>query len=72
VSSAFVRVQSMPDWLEWFAARQPMTLVTDAVRDLTLGINVSDAELSSVAWSIGILLVAFPLGLWLYDRRTTQ
>jgi ABC-type polysaccharide/polyol phosphate export permease len=72
VSSAFVRVQDMPDWLEWFAARQPMTLVIDATRDLTLGINVTDAELASVAWSVGILAVAFPLGIWLYNRRTTQ
>ena len=32
VSSAFVPTETMPDWLEWFANRQPMTLVTNAVR----------------------------------------
>ena len=36
------------------------------------GINVYDAELSAIAWSVGILVVAFPLGIWLYNRRTTQ
>ena len=72
VSSAFVPTESMPDWLAWFADRQPMTLVVNAVRDLTLGINVYDAEIPSVIWSVGILAVAFPLGVWLYNRRTTQ
>jgi ABC transporter DrrB family efflux protein len=32
VSSAFVQTSSMPDWLEWFANRQPMTLVSDGLR----------------------------------------
>jgi ABC-2 type transport system permease protein/oleandomycin transport system permease protein len=72
VSSAFVPTASMPDWLAWFADRQPMTLVVNAVRDLTLGINVYDAEIPSVIWSVAILVVAFPLGVWLYNRRTTQ
>jgi len=72
VSSAFVPTESMPDWLAWFADRQPMTLVVNAVRDLTLGINVYDAEIPSVLWSVGMLVVAFPLGIWLYNRRTTQ
>jgi ABC transporter DrrB family efflux protein len=72
VSSAFVPTRSMPDWLAWFADRQPMTLVVNAVRDLTLGINQYDAEIPSIIWSIAILVVAFPLGVWLYNRRTTQ
>ena len=72
VSSAFVPTNSMPDWLEWFAERQPMTLVMNEVRDLTLGIDLYQAELAAVAWCAGILLVAFPLGMWLYNRRTTQ
>jgi ABC transporter DrrB family efflux protein len=72
VSSAFVPTRSMPDWLAWFADRQPMTLVVNAVRDLTLGINQYDAEIPSILWSIAILAIAFPLGVWLYNRRTTQ
>jgi ABC transporter DrrB family efflux protein len=72
VSSAFVPTDSMPDWLAWFADRQPMTLVVNAVRDLTLGIDVYDAEIPSIIWSVAMLAVAFPLGIWLYNRRTTQ
>src|ERR687895_643115 len=52
VSSAFVPTDSMPEWLAWFADRQPMTLVVNAVRDLTLGINQYDAELPSIIWSV--------------------
>jgi ABC transporter DrrB family efflux protein len=72
VSSAFVPTDTMPDWLRWFADRQPMTLVMNEVRDLTLGIDVYDAELAAVLWCVGVLVVFFPLGLWLYNRRTTQ
>ncbi|MBA2632315.1 MAG: hypothetical protein H0U86_04855 [Chloroflexi bacterium] len=49
-----------------------MTLVMNEVRDLTLGINLYDAELAAVLWSVAILAIGFPLGLWLYNRRTTQ
>ncbi len=72
VSSAFVPVATMPDWMRIFAENQPMTLVVNAVRDLTLGTDNYNAEVSSALWSLGFLLVFFPLGLWLYKRRTTQ
>jgi ABC-2 type transport system permease protein len=72
VSSAFVPTSTMPDWLEWFAEWQPMTLVMNEVRDLTLGTDLYHTEVLAVLWSVGILVVAFPLGLWLYTRRTTQ
>ena len=72
MSSAFVPTDTMPEWLQWFADRQPMTLVTNAVRSLTLdGVGGPDA-IPAVLWSIGLLVVGFPLGLWLYNRRTTQ
>ena len=72
VSSAFVRTDTMPGWMQVFAENQPLTLVINAVRDLTLGIDVYDAELPAVIWSLGTLVVFFPIGLWLYNRRTTQ
>lgn len=72
VSSAFVPTSTMPDWLAWFADRQPMTLVTDAVRSLTLEGTGGPAFWSAIAWSVAILVIALPLGLWLYERRTTQ
>lgn len=72
VSSAFVPTQTMPDWLAWFADRQPMTLVMDTVRSLTLDGVVGPAFIPAILWSAGSLVVFFPVGMWLYNRRTTQ
>jgi ABC-type polysaccharide/polyol phosphate export permease len=72
VSSAFVQTDTMPDWLAWFADRQPMTLVIDAVRSLTLTGEPGPATIPAILWSAGSLVIFFPLGLWLYNRRTTQ
>jgi ABC transporter DrrB family efflux protein len=72
VSSAFVQTSTMPDWLEWFADRQPMTLVIDSVRSLTLEGTGGPAAIPAILWSVGVLVVCLPLGMWLYARRTTQ
>lgn len=72
VSSAFVPTQSMPGWLAWFADRQPMTLVTNSVRSFTLQGDPGPTAIPAILWSLGVLAVCFPLGLWLYGRRTTQ
>lgn len=72
VSSAFVPPQTMPDWLRWFAERNPLTLVTNTVRSLTLDGVPGPDFVGAVAWAVGLLVVFFPVGLWLYNRRTTQ
>ena len=71
-SSAFVPTNTMPTWLRAFAEHQPMTLTINAVRSFILhGVPGPDA-FGALLWSLGILIVCFPLGLWLYYRRTTQ
>jgi ABC transporter DrrB family efflux protein len=72
VSSAFVPTESLPSWLQPFAENQPFTVVVNAVRDLVLGTHNYNAEIPALLWSAGLLVLAFPLGLWLYNRRTTQ
>jgi ABC-type polysaccharide/polyol phosphate export permease len=62
----------MPSWLQAFAERQPMTLVINAVRDLVLGGSGGPDLFPAVAWAVGLLVVFFPIGVWLYQRRTTQ
>ncbi|MFN2484633.1 MAG: ABC transporter permease [Candidatus Limnocylindria bacterium] len=71
-SSAFVPTDTMPDWLQAFAEAQPMTLVTNSVRDFTLGGSGGPDLVAALIWSAGILAICFPLGAWLYQRRTTQ
>jgi ABC transporter DrrB family efflux protein len=72
VSSAFVPTETMPDWMRVFADNQPMTMVVNAVRDQTLGLDLYAAEIPAMLWSVGALVLFFPIGLWAYNRRTTQ
>ena len=72
VSSAFGRPADMPDWLGWFAERQPMSLVIDAVRDLTITGEPGPSFVPALLASVIPLVVFVPLGIWLYNRRTTQ
>ena len=71
-SSAFVPTATMPDWLRVFADAQPMTLVTNAVRELTVHGTGGPDLVPAILWTVGILVVSFPLAIWLYNRRTTQ
>ena len=70
-SSAFVPVETMPDWLKGFATHQPVSVVINAARSLILG-DTATAEqrtlllggsgtgslvLQSLAWTLGIGLL---------------
>lgn len=65
VSGAFVPVESMPGWLHWFAANQPVTVLINAVRSLMLGgtdvagigHTTSYWVVLSLLWCAGILAV---------------
>ncbi len=72
VSSAYVPVSTMPGWMQAFAAHQPMTVMSNAVRELAtghkaevlLGHPLSTYLVPSVLWSVGIVAVAAPLTVW--------
>lgn len=74
-SSIFVPVQSMPDWLRVFAENQPVSVVASTVRGLVLGVEglptgqtIEGMVALSMAWIIGIFVVAAPIGVKLYRR----
>ena len=71
-SSIFVPVETMPSWLQIFAAHSPITVTVDAVRALTLGTaTAADAAryaLQSFLWIGALLLIFMPLAIWLYRR----
>jgi ABC transporter DrrB family efflux protein len=71
-SSAFVPTDTMPDWLRVFAEHQPLTLVINTVRSFMLTGGGGPDAIPALIWSVGMLAVFFPLGLWLYRRRTSQ
>ena len=71
-STTFVPAEGMHPILKVFAVNQPITQVVEAVRALMLGEPIGNHGTLSVAWSVGILLVAMPLASWLFRRRTSS
>lgn len=81
-SAAFVPVNSMPGWLQVFAAHQPVTVVVNATRGLMLGPDVSsDLQragvfntstagyvIQSVGWIALILVVFVPVTIRQYNK----
>jgi ABC-type multidrug transport system permease subunit len=69
-SSAFVPTASMPHWLQPFAEHQPISVTVNSTRALTQAGHTGTLALTSLAWSLGILLVAAPLAISRYRRLT--
>jgi ABC transporter DrrB family efflux protein len=53
-SGVFVPVSSMPGWLADFARNNPVTLLAEAARNLTIGYPAGDSLWLSVVWIVGI------------------
>ena len=50
VSSAYVPVESMPGWMQPFAEHQPLTLMIDSVRALSIGDEAAAVMPHSAGW----------------------
>jgi ABC transporter DrrB family efflux protein len=77
-SSAFLPTSTMPNWLAAFADHQPITIVSNTLRGLTLGQGalpaghtVTGEVLTALAWIAGIVAVFIPVAVRTY-RRTTS
>lgn len=68
VSSAFVPVHTMPDWLEGFAEHQPVTPIIETLRGLLLD-GPTDTWGVAVAWSAGLLALGMVASILLFRRR---
>ena len=75
-SSAFVPVSTMPAWLQAFAAHNPISVLSDALRGLFRvdpALSTGDirwAMIQSALWIGGILLACKPLAVDRYRRST--
>lgn len=67
-SSVFVPVSTMPSWLQWFAARTPITATVDAVRALSLGQPLHQLPLAAVTWLVAMMLVTGAASAVIYSR----
>ncbi|MFC8680023.1 ABC transporter permease [Microbacterium ureisolvens] len=69
LSSAFVPVSTMPEWLQWVAENQPVTPIIEALRSLLMGTPMGDAAWWAVGWCVAILVISFAWGAWLFRRK---
>lgn len=69
LSSAFVTVESMPDWLRPIAEHQPITPIIETIRALLMGSPVDSEPILAVFWCLLILVLAATWGAWLFRRR---
>ncbi|WP_158647098.1 ABC transporter permease [Actinoplanes sp. ATCC 53533] len=74
-SSVFLPTQTMPGWLQAFAEHQPITIIANALRGLTLGQGalpaghtITGETLLALGWTAGILALFTPLAIRAYGR----
>ncbi len=77
-SSVFLPTQTMPGWLQVFAEHQPITIVANTLRGLTLGQaalpaghTIAGETFLALTWTAGIVAAFAPLAVTAY-RRTTS
>lgn len=69
LSSAFVPVETMPEWLQWIAEYQPITPIIETIRGFLMDTPVGDTVWWALGWCLGILLVSVLWGSWLFRRK---
>jgi ABC transporter DrrB family efflux protein len=67
-SSAFVRVENMPGWMQVFARNQPVSVTVDAVRSMCEGGPIAPYLLGSIAWIVGLTVASGWLAVASYRR----
>jgi ABC-2 type transport system permease protein/oleandomycin transport system permease protein len=72
ISSAFVPVETMPSWLQWFAEHNPFTYMVNAARALFVGTPAGDSVWLSFAWGALITVVFAALSIWRYHRAVAR
>jgi ABC-2 type transport system permease protein len=69
LSSAFVPIGTMPDWLQPIAQYQPITPIVETIRGLLFGDLAPGDLTAALVWCALILAVAVAWGAWLFRRR---
>ena len=69
ISSGFVPVETLPEWLRGIAQHQPLTPMIEAVRALLTGGPAGSTVLLAVAWWVGLGAAGFALAAWRFARK---
>ncbi|MFB1297436.1 ABC transporter permease [Mycobacterium sp. pW049] len=57
VSTCLAPAESFPEWVQPFVAHQPVSQITDTLRDLAVGRAAGGEVLITAAWCVGLLVV---------------
>jgi oleandomycin transport system permease protein len=68
-STAFVRVETLPGWLQAWTKVNPVSNLADAARGMLVGGPIASPALKSVAWAVAITAVAAPLAVRVLRNR---
>lgn len=68
ISSVFVPVYTMPGWLQPIARNNPVTLVSNLLRELSLGAPRVGTVVPVVLWIVGLTAVFAPLAVARFRR----
>ncbi|MEO9104542.1 MAG: ABC transporter permease [Terrimesophilobacter sp.] len=69
ISSAFVPTASMPGPVAWFTENQPVTSIVNSIRALFAQQPLGSDIWISLAWLVGILVVAYVVAIAVYRRK---
>ena len=69
ISSGFVPVSTMPQWLRGFANTEPFTPIIETMRSLLNNTNPGTNGWLAIAWLGGVLVVGYVTSLILFRRR---
>ena len=72
MSSAFVPVATMPEWLQWIAENQPITPIIETLRGLLMGTPLDDSPAWALGWCALILVAGVVWIALLFPRRRAR
>ncbi len=67
-STAFAPAESMPGWLQPFAKYQPISVASDAVRELANGSGVDSSLFLTLGWVVVLLALFVPMSVAIYRK----
>ncbi len=69
VSSAFVPLETLPDWLRGVAQHQPLTPIIETIRGLLTGTGPGDGGAWAIGWCLLIIAIAVVWARILFARK---
>lgn len=69
ISSAFVPLDTLPEWLRWVAENQPLTPIIETLRGLLTGTELGTDPWWAVGWCLVILAGAVTWAVVQFGRR---